>query len=78
MPLMPCPTCGRQISDRAATCLYCGAPTHHANPRQQPFWSSPTAQTAAKGITAWLLVAWIGKIVFAIAGLAFLAYLLTR
>lgn len=26
MPLIPCPDCGRQISDRAQSCLECGAP----------------------------------------------------
>ena len=48
-------------------------------PSAQPsFLQSQTAHTAVKGLTAWLLVSWIGKIIFAIAGLAFLAYFLTR
>ena len=42
------------------------------------FLQSQTAHTAVKGLTAWLLVSWIGKIIFAIAGLVFLDYFLTR
>ena len=26
MPLLPCPECGRQISDQAAWCVHCGYP----------------------------------------------------
>ena len=48
-------------------------------PSAQPsFLQSQTAHTAVKGLTVWLLVSWVGKIIFAIAGLAFLAYFFTR
>jgi hypothetical protein len=81
--LNPCSDCGQHISDRAPTCPHCGAPrmqgAQPVEPSAQPsFLQSQTAHTAVKGLTAWLLVSWIGKIIFAIAGLAFLAYFFTR
>ena len=84
MSLIICPDCGKHISDRAPTCPHCGAPKMQGMRPVEPaaakpsFLQSQTAHTAVKGLTVWLLVSWVGKIIFAIAGLAFLAYFLTR
>lgn len=83
MPLIICSDCGKHISDRAPTCPHCGAPKAQkgksAEPSTHPsFLHSQTAHATVKGLTVWLLLSWIGKIIFAIAGLAFLAYFLTR
>ena len=48
-------------------------------PSAQPsFLQSQTAHTAVKGLTAWLLVPWIGNSIFAYTGQAPLAYFFTR
>lgn len=84
MPLMTCPDCARAISDRAPACPHCGWPnpevaqaaTRHSG--DMPFLQSPTAQTVAQGLTIWLALKWVGKVVFAVAALAFLAYFFSR
>src|SRR5712672_394986 len=32
MPLLQCPDCGNQVSDRAASCPKCGCPTKNSGP----------------------------------------------
>lgn len=87
MPLIPCPECEQHMSDRARACPHCGMPNAEAPQASAeaapakttgPFLQSPAAQTAIKGLTAWALIPWVGKIIFAIAALAFLAYVCTR
>ena len=55
-----------------------GAQPVEPSAQQPSFLQSQTAHPAVKGLTVWLLVSWVGKIIFAIAGLAFLAYFFTR
>jgi predicted RNA-binding Zn-ribbon protein involved in translation (DUF1610 family) len=43
MPLMTCPDCGKQVSDRAATCIGCGAPLVEAPALAQLSESSPSS-----------------------------------
>lgn len=35
MPLIPCPDCGREVSDRAPSCPNCGAPIAGASIRDR-------------------------------------------
>ncbi len=34
MALIKCPECGKEVSDRAGKCIYCGYPFHHAQVNQ--------------------------------------------
>ncbi len=34
MALIKCPECGKEVSDRAGKCIYCGYPFHHAQVKQ--------------------------------------------
>ncbi|MDO4795349.1 MAG: hypothetical protein Q4A28_05335 [Brachymonas sp.] len=80
MALILCPECKRRISDQALACPHCGLPQPLSSRKEavesahEPFLQSKTAQTAVKGLTAWALLPWVGKIIVAIAALAFLAY----
>ena len=31
MPLIKCPECGKEVSDRAAACIHCGCPLQQKN-----------------------------------------------
>lgn len=48
-----------------------------AQPSPAPWLQSSTAEAVVKGLTIWLVLKWVGKIIFAVAGLAFLAYFLS-
>lgn len=81
MPLMPCPECERPISDRAPACPHCGWPNPEVMSlaETQPsgevsFLQSPAVHTVAKGLTALVVLNWVGKILFAVGALALLAY----
>jgi hypothetical protein len=50
MPLITCPDCGRQISDRATICIGCGGPVE-SKPVDQPAIAVPLPATPAPVVT---------------------------
>lgn len=57
MPLINCPDCGNNISDRAASCIHCGAPIASRAVTRQPL--TPLAKVLALAlIAACLLIAY--------------------
>jgi len=70
MPLIHCPDCNQQISDRAESCIHCGAPLREQPPRARQTGPEPhTVTTEATG-KQWKAFQLIGVLFIAIGAVA--------
>ena len=81
MPLIQCPDCNKQISDRAPTCPHCGAPNADTESRPSSLKQSITPETAKTGIAAlltWLLLPSVIRAILALAAIIMMGYFLVH
>lgn len=64
MPLILCPECKREISDKAVACPGCGYPIREPS-ISSTFSSATTVKTAGTVFAAWLTAPWIARLVVA-------------
>ena len=82
MPLIQCPDCNKQISDRAPVCPHCGAP--NAASGSGPLSSlkqSITPETTKTGIAAlltWLLLPGVMRAILALVAIIVMGYFLVH
>lgn len=84
MALIPCPDCGREISDAAPSCLGCGRPMHSLAPAT-PIVIEQTSKTWKKGMLWGVAITIVGFLLFGllpeadavVAGVVFLGGVVT-
>lgn len=62
MPLILCPECKREISDKAMACPGCGYPIREPG-NSSVLSSATTVKTAGTVFAAWLTAPWIARLV---------------